>query len=187
MYLRQKARNDDDVARRKVLEKAMTSQIEGAAQADLTNKPDWTNSEIPLVAEFNLKIPDFLVNAGSRAVIPAALFTSAEKTVFVHANRVHPIYIEYLYEKIDDITLELPDGWRSGSLPPALDLGPKGLHYTFKAEQGQGTVHLTRNLTIGFMSLEQKYYPSLRSLFQSIRSGDGEQIVLQSGETHAGN
>jgi hypothetical protein len=184
---RQLARNADDVARKKLLEEAVTSQIEGAPQAELTNKPDWAHSETPLVAEFNLKIPDFLVNAGSRAVIPAALFTTAEKNLFVHANRVHPIYIEYPYEKVDDITLDLPDGWRVGSVPTALDQGQKWIHYSLNAEQGQGKLHLTRKLTISFMAIEQKYYPALRGFFQTVRAGDGEQVVLQSGETHAGN
>jgi hypothetical protein len=187
LYRRQEARNADDVARKKSLEEELTSQTEGAAQAELTNKLDWTNSETPLVAEFNLKIPEFMVNAGSRAIIPAAIFTAAEKNIFEHADRVHPIYIDYPYEKIDDITVELPDGWHVASLPPALDQGRKEFHYSFKAEQGPGSVHLTRKLTIGFMLIGQKYYPVLRSFFQSVRVGDGEQVVLQPGETHASN
>ena len=184
-YRRQEARNSDDVDRKKLLEVAVTSQIEGAAQAELTNKPDWTNSETPLVAEFRLKIPEFLVNAGSRAVIPAAIFTTSEKNLFEHANRIHPIYFSYPYEKSDDITLELPDGWHVGSLPTALDKGQKELHYSLGATQGPGTVHLTRKLTINFTLVNQKYYPAIRSFFQSVRGGDNEQVVLQPGETHA--
>jgi hypothetical protein len=184
-YHRQEARNSDDVDRKKLLEVAVTSQIEGAAQAELINKPDWTNSETPLIAEFNLKVPEFLVSAGSRALIPAALFTASEKGLFEHANRIHPIYFSYPYEKSDDITLELPDGWHVGSLPTALDKGQKELHYTLNAEQGHGTVHLSRKLTINFTLVDPKYYPAIRSFFQSVRGGDSEQVVLQPGETHA--
>ena len=186
LYHRQQARNADDVARKKFLEDAVTSQIEGAPQAELSNKPDWTNSETPLVAEFNLKIPDFLVNAGSRAVIPAALFTTAEKGLFEHTNRVYPIYIEYPSVKADDITLELPDGWHVGSLPAASDIGQNWLHYSLNAEQGPGTVRLTRKLTIDFMILAPKYYPAFRDFFQGVRGGDAEQVMLQPGEAHAG-
>jgi hypothetical protein len=185
LYHRQVARNDDDVARKKFLEEAVTSQIEGAAQAELTNKPDWANSETPLVAEFNLRVPDFLVNAGSRAVIPAAIFTSAEKNIFEHATRVHPIYFDYPYQNVDDLTLDLPNGWHAGSLPSAVNQGQKELQYSLNAEQGQGTVHLTRKLTIGFILIDRKYYPALRGFFQSVRGGDSEQVVLQPGESHA--
>ena len=186
LYLRQEERNADDVTRKKSLEEAVTSQIEGAAQAELTNKPDWTSSETPLVAEFNLKVPEFLVNAGSRALIPAALFTSSEKSLFEHAERIHPIYFDYPHEKLEDIALELPEGWHVGSLPTAQDRGQKELHYSLHADQNQGTVHLTRKLTVGVVLVGQALYWEIRGFFQSVRAGDGEQVVLQSGGTHAG-
>jgi transglutaminase-like putative cysteine protease len=187
LYHRQETRNDDDVARKKFLEDAVTSQIDGAAQAELTNKPDWTNPEAPLVAEFNLKIPDFLVNAGSRAIIPAAIFTAGEKNLFDHSTRVHPIYFDYPYQKVDDLTLELPDGWHVGTLPSGIKAGQGVVQYSLNAEQGPGSIHLSRQLTIDFLILDQKYYPALRSFFQAVRSGDGRQVILQPGESHAGN
>ena len=48
------------------------------AEAELINKPDWTSSETPLVAEYNLKIPGWASSAGRRVMIPAAIFTAAE-------------------------------------------------------------------------------------------------------------
>ena len=88
MYHRLGERNADEVARKKFLEERLTSQIGVAAEAELTNKPDWASSETPLVAEFNLKIPGWASNAGRRVVLPAAIFTAAEKGVFEHASRV---------------------------------------------------------------------------------------------------
>jgi hypothetical protein len=35
--------------------------------------------------------------------------------------------------------------------------------------------------------LEQKYYPALRNFFQVVRSGDEEQIVLQTEAASASN
>jgi hypothetical protein len=35
--------------------------------------------------------------------------------------------------------------------------------------------------------LEPKFYPALRSFFQTVRTGDGVQIVVQPGEIHASN
>jgi len=45
MYHRVEERNEDEVARKKFLEELVTAQIGVAAEAELTNKPDWTNSE----------------------------------------------------------------------------------------------------------------------------------------------
>ena len=79
MYHRLEERNADEVARKKFLEEWVTSQIAVPAEAELTNKPDWTSSETPLVAEFNLKIPGWASNAGRRVVIPAAIFTGGRE------------------------------------------------------------------------------------------------------------
>lgn len=187
MYHRIEERNADEVARKKFLEERVTSQIGAAAEAELTNKPEWTSSETPLVAEFNLKIPGWASNAGKRVVLPAAIFTAGEKGLFEHANRVHPIYFEYPHEKADDVTIELPPGWQVSSVPPLQDHNGKIIVYSLKVEQSPGTLRLTRKLTIDIVLLEQKYYAALRNFFQNVRTSDGVQIVVQPGEIHASN
>ncbi|MFZ1917941.1 MAG: DUF3857 domain-containing protein [Terriglobales bacterium] len=180
-------RHADDVARKKSLEERVTSQIEGAAEAELTNKPDWASSEAPLVAEFNLKVPGWASNAGSRTVIPAAIFAAGEKATFEHTNRVHPIYYEYPFEKADDITIELRPGWQVKSVPAAQDQGTKVVRYVLKVDATPGSLHLTRKLSINMMLLDAKYYSPLRNFYQLVRTSDGQQIVLQPGEIHASN
>jgi hypothetical protein len=187
MYHRMDERRADEVARKKFLEERVTSQIGVAAEAELTNKPDWANSETPLVAEYTLKIPGWASNAGKRVVLPAAIFTAGEKGVFEHANRVQPIYFDYPYQKADDITVELPAGWQVSSVPPAQDLNGKVVVYNAKVEQSHGSLRLTRKLTIDVLLVDQKYYPALRNFFQAVRTSDGVQIVVQPGEIHASN
>ncbi len=187
MYHRLEERNADEVTRKKLLEELVTEQIPASAEAELTNKPDWTSSEAPLVAEFTLKIPSWASNAGKRVILPAAIFTTGEKGVFEHANRVQPIYFEYPYQKADDLTISLPQGWQVGSLPKAQDQDGRVIVYNLKVEQSPGTLRLTRKLTFDVLLMDQKYYGALRNFFQTVRNGDGEQIVLQQGEIHASN
>jgi hypothetical protein len=187
MYHRLDERNADQVERKKFLEERVTSQIGGASEAELTNQPDWNNSETPLIAEFDVKIPGWASNTGKRVMIPAAIFTTAEKGLFEHANRVHPIYFEYPHQKLDDISIELPPGWQVSSVPAPQERDAKAALYSLKVEQSQGSLRLTRKLTIDFLLLEQKFYPALRSFFQTVRTGDGVQIVVQPGEIHASN
>ena len=187
MYHRREERHADDVERKKYLEERVTSQIGAAGEAELTNKPDWTSSETPLVAEFDVKIPGWASNAGRRAMIPAAVFTAAEKGVFEHTNRTHPIYFEYPYVKVDDLTIDLLPGWQVSSLPAAQNQDGHVIQYTLKAEKNGESLHLNRKLTVDVMMLDKKYYGALRNFFQTIRTGDAEQIVLQPGEIHASN
>ncbi|MFZ0276562.1 MAG: DUF3857 domain-containing protein [Candidatus Sulfotelmatobacter sp.] len=187
MYHRLDMRHADDVERKKFLEDRVKTQVPVAAEAELTNKPDWTGSETPLVAEFDLKIPGWASNAGKRILIPAGVFTGVEKHIFEHANRVYPIYFEYPYQKMDDVTIELPPGWQVGSVPAGQDQDGHVVGYSLKVENGKNTLHLTRKLNVDFMILDPKYYPALRNFFQAVRTGDEEQIVLQPGSATASN
>jgi hypothetical protein len=187
MYYRLDLRHSDDVERKKFLEDRVREQVPGTVEAELTNKPDWSGSEAPLVAEFDLKIAGLASNAGKRVLIPAGVFTAVEKHIFEHSNRVHPIYFEYPYEKVDDVTIELPQGWQVSSVPPGQMQDKGQVAYNLKVDGGKDALHLTRTLKVDFMILEQKYYPALRIFFQSVRTGDEEQIVLQPGPATSSN
>src|SRR5262249_16241313 len=92
MQRRVEERNQDEADRKKFLEDEIKESIPAACEAELTNKPDWATSSTPLVAEFNLKIPGWASSAGRRALLTIGIFSAAEKHVFDHAERVHPIY-----------------------------------------------------------------------------------------------
>ena len=187
MYDRMDERNADDVERKKSLEERLTSQIAASAEAELTNKPNWNSADEPLVAEFNLKIPGWASSAGKRVLLPSAVFTAGEKNIFEHAHRTQPVYFEYPYQKLDDITIELPPGWQITSMPPEQDLNGKLVLYNAKFEKSATMLHLTRKLTIDALLIDTKYYSALRNFFQAVRNSDGMQIVLQPGEIHASN
>jgi Transglutaminase-like superfamily len=187
MYHRLDVRNADDVARKKFLETRIKNQIPVAAEAELITKPDWTNSETPLVAELDVKIPEWASNAGKRIIIPAGLFTAGEKHVFEHASRVYPIYHRYPYEKEDDVSIELPDGWRVSSVPPAQTRDGHVITYKLTVENNKTTLHLVRKFSVNFLLLGPEYYGSLREFYQFVRTGDDQQIVLEPVAAAASN
>ena len=187
MYHRRYLRNADDVERKKYLEDRMKQQIPGTAQVELTNKPDWSNSEKPLVAEFDLKVTGWASNAGKRTLLPLGLFSGGQKRTFEHADRVHPIYVEYPYEDLDDITIQLPAGWKVESLPRPQEQDGHVVVYDIKAESSNGVLHLTRKFHLDFLLLDPKYYSALRNFFQVVRAGDEDQVVLQPASATASN
>jgi hypothetical protein len=187
MDRRVEERNQDEADRKKFLEDELKEYIPAACEAELTNKPDWGNSSSPLVAEFNLKIPGWVASAGRRALLTVGIFSATEKRVFDHAERVHPIYFDFPSEKVDDVTITLPEGWQASSLPPAQDEDGKAVGYAIKAEQDKQTLHLARKLHIDLLLVEAKNYPILRGFFQMVRKGDEQQIVLQPGAARTSN
>ncbi len=179
--------HDDAAERKKYLEEQVKEYIPAAVELELTNQPDWKSASQPLVAEFSVKIPGWVSGAGRRALLPVGIFSATEKYVFEHTNRVHPIYFKFPFEKVDDITIDLPTSWEVQSLPKPQNQDAHIVTYTLQAEKGANSIHLTRRMMVEILLLDPKYYPALRDFFQVVRTGDEGQIVLQPGAASASN
>lgn len=180
-------RHEDEADRKKLLEDLFKEYIPAACEVELTNKPDWTNSSVPLVAEFKLKVPGWVSGAGRRALLPVGIFSASEKQVFEHEQRVHQIYFEFPLQKEDDVTLNLPAGWTVSSMPKPQNHDAKAALYSLQVDADKQTLHLQRKLNFDLLLLDVKYYPALRNFFQVVRTGDEEQVVLQPGSASASN
>jgi len=178
--IRHDGEGQDDAARKKILEDAIHDILSADAEVNLVNKPDWDSSSPTLQAEFTIKVRGWLSNAGRRQFLPMGLFGGGEKHVFEHANRIHPVYFHYVFSKWDDLTIALPQGWKTGSLPAPIQLDQKEIAYHSKAEDMHGAVHLSRLVRLDILTVDAKHYEGLRNFFQYVRSGDERQIVLES-------
>ena len=185
MQRREEERNEDEAGRKKYLEDEVKEYIPAAIDVELTNKPDWSNPESPFVAEFSLKVPGWASGAGRRVLVPVGLFSGTEKHLFDHAGRVHPIYMEFPFEKVDTVTIDLPSGWQVSTLPPEQKQDGHIITFAMKTESEKGKLHLTRTLDVNFLILQPQYYGALRSFFQQVRTGDEQQIVLLPGTATA--
>lgn len=176
----------DETARKKYLEDEVKGWIPAACDVDLTNQPDWKSSDA-LVAEFNVKVPGWVAGAGKRALFAVGLFGAPEQHLFDHADRVHPIYFSFPFERDDDVSVDLPVGWQISSLPKAQDNTGHIIGYTMHAENDKGTLRVKRTLNLDVLLLEQKYYAALRNFFQVVRTSDEAQVILQPIATSASN
>jgi hypothetical protein len=184
---RMEERLSDDAGRKKFLEDAVKESIPVACEAEMTNQPDWKASTPPLVAEFTLKVPAWVAGAGHRALLPVGLFSAPEKHLFDHTERVQPIYFSFPFARTDDVNIELPLGWQIATLPAPAKQDAHILTYTMQAENNKGTLHLNRKLNVDVLMLETKYYAALRNFFQTVRTVDEQQVVLQPAAAHASN
>jgi len=187
LWRRIEERNEDEAHRKKFLEDQVQEYIPVGIDVELTNKPDWASSAPTLLAEYNVKIQGWATGAGKRVLVPVGLFSAAEKHLFEHTNRVHPIYFQFCSRKTDDVTIELPLGWQVSNLPAEQTNDQKAAMYHLKADNNKGTLHVIRQLNSDLLMLEAKSYPALRSFYQSVKTGDDQQIVLQPGTSAASN
>jgi|HubBroStandDraft_6_1064221.scaffolds.fasta_scaffold01366_6 hypothetical protein len=184
--VRQEYVNEDDAARKKFLEDQLRAYIPAAIEVELNNQPDWNSSSV-LVAEYKVKVPGWAASAGRRVLVSAGIFGGGEKHLFEHANRVYPIYFSFPYQDVDDVTIDLPLGWQSSTLPQPQDIDAKLCLFHEEVQNEKGSLHISRKLTVNALFLDKKYYAALRNFYQMVRKGDEEQIVLSANASSAQN
>jgi hypothetical protein len=140
-----------------------------------------------MVAVFSLKVPGWASAAGRRSLLPMALFGATEKNLFEHTDRVHPVYFPFPSQREDDVTIELPSGWKIVSVPAPQKKDGGAVVYTSEAANNNGAVRLHRTLSLNLMFVEAKSYPHLRNFFQLVRTLDDQQVLLQPAAASASN
>jgi uncharacterized protein DUF3857 len=180
-WRRYNERNEDATDRRKFLENDLEGDIPTGIDVELTNTPDWTSSEAPLVAEYQVTVPGYAAGAGSRLLMPVGLFSQAEKHMFEHAARVHPVYFSFPYRHADDITIELPTGWQTSTVPKARAVDVNIASYSSGTQATAGKLNIKREITLNTILVRLEHYPQLREFYQSVRAGDEDQIVITPG------
>jgi hypothetical protein len=174
-------RNEDATDRRKFLEQHLESGVPSGIDAKLTNSPDWTGSETPLVAEFDFRVPGWAASAGNRSLVPIGLFGGSEKRMFEHSARVHPLYFSFPYQHTDEVSLELPPGWQITSVPKGRSADIKVATYNSNAQAVGGKLSMKRELVMNTILIQQKYYSQVRDFYQTVRAGDEDQVVVTPG------
>ncbi|HET8967357.1 MAG TPA: hypothetical protein VFN20_14115, partial [Candidatus Acidoferrum sp.] len=182
---RVRQRNEDETARKKNLEDEVKGYIPAGSEVELTNAPDWKNGNVPLTAEFSLKVPGWSSSAGKRALLPMGLFGASEKHMFEHANRVWPVYFRYPFETDDNITVTLPDGWKVDNQPKDMDRDAKAVEFKLEVKNDGNTVRIRRMLRSDVLMVGKESYAILRTFYQLVKTEDEQQIVLLPGGTSA--
>jgi hypothetical protein len=173
--------SEDDAAKRTFLEQDLEEYIPVGVHVKLTNSPDWEGWDTPLVAEYDLEIPGWAAPAGRRALLPMGVFGAAEKHSFEHAVRVHPLYFDYRYQHVDDLTIEIPASWHLDSVPKPSFVDLTGLAFKEATENQKDSLHVRRELTLNASLVDVKSYGTVRQFFQTVRSADEEPAVLSPG------
>lgn len=171
-------RNEDDTGRRRRLEDDIKGAMGNAGEATLTNVPDWTNGEAPLVAIFDVKVPGWGRLAGTRALVPVDIFAGGNRHVFEHQTRIHAVYFHFPHQLEDDVTIDLPAGWTVSSVPQP---GSSDIHVAsckWTADGTPTTLHVKRDFSIETLLIDAKYYGRLQDFYQTVRRSAEEEAVV---------
>ncbi len=174
-------READETSRKQFLENEIKQSVPTGIDIELTNHPDWQSTAPTLVAQFDVRVPGWASAAGSRWLVPAALFGATERHAFEHATRVYPVYMHWLNEQHDEVEVTLAPRLKVSVLPKADDIDRTAFAYRSKAQDAGGKLLFTRDIAVRFLYLPVKNYDQLYDFYQQVRAGDEEQLVLTVG------
>ncbi|MGD0840488.1 MAG: DUF3857 domain-containing protein [Candidatus Acidiferrales bacterium] len=177
--VRQGADLQDDADRTKSLTDQVSTWLSSGATLKLTNQPDWTGSEAPFRAEFDVRTRAGGATTGHYVLLPECVFVDADLPRFVHPQRVYPVYFDRPWEYHDDVTLTLPPALDAGELPTPVNR-PTGIGtYQISCTKQPGALRCQRVVTVNGFFYGIQYYGPLRDYFEAARNADQQQVMLR--------
>jgi len=170
----------DDTARTKNLTDEVRGWLPNTAEVKLEKVNGWDTWEPNFDATFSVKIPGFAVAAGSRILFPQGILEAVSRPMFTSPTRKGLIYFDEPWQTVDDLTIQLPDGYRVESAPKASNSPAQSvIRYDSSAQAEQGALHWHRQLVIDGFLFPVNNYTAIKSFFDFVRHNDQQQVVLQ--------
>lgn len=174
----------DDTGRRKTLEDEIKDWLPAGSTFELVRIDNWDRTDLPLHVEGTVKLSAFGSPVGRRLLIPATVFLAPQNKAFQTAVRHNAVYFRYPNEEIDDVKFQAPAGYKIETVPAPKEIKPGTVvSYEISASQQGSQAEVKRRLVINGLLFPAQYYASLRSFFNTVKSNDEEQIVLQNSES----
>ncbi len=182
LHQRLVTRYDDEAGRRKHIEDRLKEWLPGSPEIKIESMSGWADAEQPIKIVASVTTSSNGSNAGKRVLLPLSVFESNSRNPFEHESRKYPIYFDYPFQVVDDVTVELPPGLEVENLPAAVDVNAGAARYQVTRDSSGSRIHQHRSLVMKGFYFETKYYPALRGFYSKIGEGDEEQIVLRSSQ-----
>ena len=185
--LRDENRDADETGRKKTVENEIRGWLPAGSVFDLTKLDHWEDPSATLHAEGTVKIGTVGSIVGHRILVPATVFGVTYAKDFVPQTRSNAIYFSFPSEHIDDVKWQGPDGYKVETVPAAVPETQQVISYGLSVSQQGGTAEVKRRMVIKEIGFDKKYYPALRSFFNTVKSDDNAQIVFESAVTAKNN
>jgi hypothetical protein len=182
LELRQDQVIEDTVERRKTLEDRVKGWLPAGSTVELTAVPDWEGSEAPLRADFVIKVPGAAMISRRRLILSPEILESGGGAIFRSPDRTNPVYFRYPFERVDQITFQLPPGAEVENLPPPILQKTSFGSYTISFQSEAGALRCDRRLAIEAIFFNRQAYPALRAFFVEAQKGDQSRIVFKAAE-----
>ena len=173
---------DDETERTKDFENEAKRWFADGATVKLASLTGATKFDEPLVATYDVTLPNLVSAAGSRTVVPISVFATNSKNPFAPTTRTHPIYYPYPHTEEDEVKLTVPETLKVSAVPPPSNLNAGSLGYSSEATSDAQSVTLKRKVFVNVMLIDAKNYNPLRNFYSAVLTADQKPLVLVAKE-----
>ena len=178
--------DSDEAGRKKDLEDELKQWLPTGAIVKMAVSQGWETTGGPVVARFNVELPDYATLAGKRLLIPAFLFQLKQNQAFAHSQRKYPVYFPYPFTDTDTVSIKVPSGFTLESVPPAQDAKLAGTARYQNVSNFDGIQLVSqRQLAFNGIFFDVDKYSELKSFFGKVQAGDEQQAILHGGNVSA--
>lgn len=172
-------RDEDEAGRKKVLGDEIKQWLAVDSSFEVTSVTNWDQVDAPLHVEGTVKVPAAATGSIQRMLLPLDLFQTTEVSYFQSQKRTNAIIFPYPYQKIDDLLIHCPLGYKAQAVPDPQKVAPGPVSYQISATPQSDGVEIKRQLEVKGTLYEKKAYPGLRQFFSIVKTDDTAPIMLQ--------
>jgi hypothetical protein len=169
---------NDESGRTKDMEEELRRMLPASADIHLDSVKGWEGLDEPLDAMYSIEIPGYAAATGKRLLLSTALFEANSKSRFVHDKRVNPVYFEYPYRALDQVTFNLPPALQIESVPKEHKVLEQFAGYLSDYQSQGRKIVFRRQLDVAGVMFPVNSYPQVKSFYEQVKSSDDETAVL---------
>ncbi len=178
---RMQNRDEDEAGRKKVLGDEIKNWLAVNSTFEVTSITGWDDVNAPLHVEGTVKVPAAASGSVQRMLLPMDLFQTTEVGYFQSQKRTNTVVFPYPYQKVDDLVIHCPLGYKAQAVPDPQKIAPGPVSYQISAVAQPDSVEIKRQLEIKGTVYPKESYPGLRTFFSLVKTNDTAPLMLQAG------
>jgi hypothetical protein len=187
MVLRQAGEKADAARRKELLEGELKALTHSKSEIDLTNSPEWGNSESPLIAKFRVKM-SLPVTGDKQILLAEHLFQSGEGPRFPANNRSSAVDFHFPWQEADEIHVKLAAETDVGSLTPDDSVAIEYARYRAQQKrEAPDRIYTRRDFIMGAGLVLPAKYPEMKQFFDKVKVDDDQVVMLHPSASAAAN
>lgn len=172
------ALDDDEATRKKDWEDEAEAWLPTGSIAKLKETRGIDGEDEPVIAIFDIDLPNFGAVTGKRMILPLDVFAGHGGSAFEHETREHPAYFRYPYQEFDQVLFIVPKGYDVEKMPASTrETSEIGRYATSWTRQNEMIV-MQRRFALDWFYFQTGEYPKIRDFFSKVHNDDQESAVL---------